>query len=189
MQISLDTIKYKVFFKILDTGDFSFFSSNKKKQEKLKQVWGQLEEEFEILKKDKKKTKTIIINSRIESLYNKFRAINLCCEVLRFKYSEEAIEILKEHYFSIDKTHYAKELERIENESKSILIQIEKLKAQLPQETEVSDTKNTNLDDVILGYCSFVNIQIRPNEATVTEVLAIEKLFEAKLKELEKSKK
>ena len=189
MQISLDTIKYKVFLKILDSGDYSFFSSNKKKQDKLKEVWGKLENEFEVLKKDKSKLKLIAINSRIESLLNKFRVINLCCEALRFKYSTEAIEILKEHYFSIDHNCYSEELNRIENESKSILIQIEKLKSQLPKEVESFNTNQTNLDDIILGYCSFLNIQIRPNDATVTEVLAIEKLFESKLKELEKSKR
>ncbi len=174
---------------ILETGDFSLYSSNKKKQQKLIDVWEDLQTEYEILKEDKTKSKTISISARIESILNKYKAINICCEVLRFTESKQAIEILKEHYFSIDENNYQSELERIENESKSYLIQVEKLKSQLPKQEENTSSKKTNFDEVILGYCAFVGVQLTPNKATVTEVIALEKLFLSKLKELEKPQK
>lgn len=189
MQIRLDTIKFKVFMHIMEHGDFGIYSKSKKKQAKLESVWIDLQAEYEKLKGDSKSSTILSLKSEIRSVLAKFKTINLCCEILRFKESEDAIKILQEHYFFIDSSNYHSELDRIENESQSYLIQIEKLKKQLPEEDEKEDQNPINHDEIILGYCAFIGVQLQPNKATVTEVLAVEKLFLNKLKELKKTQR
>ena len=59
----------------------------------------------------------------------------------------------------------------------------------LPKQEEKTSNKSQHIDQVILGYCSFVGIQIKPNKCTVTEFASLKNLFESKLKQLEKPKK
>jgi hypothetical protein len=190
MRIDLDNIKIKVFLKILVTGDFSYYSSKEKEQIKLSEVWEDLKDEYELVCDDKKKNKQISISSRIEALLCKYKAISIACHVLRFTYSEQAISILKDHYLKIDRDNYNDSIDKIENDSKSILIQIEKLKSELPTEDDQETTSKSNqsIDEIILGYCAFVGVTLRPNDATVMEFLGLKKLFESKLSELEKKK-
>lgn len=186
MKLSLDHIKIKPFLKVLETKDFSHLSKKEKVKEKIAEHWDRLLEEFETLSGNRKKNKQLSINSRIESLKAKFNAINISCDVLLFRREQEAIEILKEHYFFLDETNYTKDIERIKKESESILIQIKKLESQLPEDKNITPGNTKHIDQVILGYCSFLGVQIKPNDCTVTEFKAMEKLFENKLKQLEK---
>lgn len=184
MKIDLDHIKVKPFFKVLETGNFHHFTKSKRKA--IEPIWDELLEAYEKLSGNRKTNKEISTRARIEGLICKFKAINIACDCLAFKYEEDALEILKEHYFFINNSNYNKELERIKKESESILIQVEKLKKQLPKE-ETSNKRH--IDEIILGYCSFLGIQVKPNDCTVTEFKALEKLFENKLKQLEKNGK
>ena len=187
MKLDLDHIFIKDFFKVLETGDYSFITKNKRKQKKLNLIWDKLLQDYELLAGNKKLSKEIEVNSKIESLHCKFKAINICCDVLGFKYELEALKILKEHYFFIDENNYHKELERVKNESKSILIQIEKLKSQLPKEEDLQEESNPqHIDKIILGYCSFLGLNVKPNHCTVSEYIGLKQLFEDKLKQLEK---
>jgi len=189
LKLDLDHIFIKDFFKALSSGDLSYITKNKRKQKKLALVWDKLLQDYEILSKNKTLSKEIDVNAKIESLYCKFKAINICCDALKKTYNKDAVDILKEHYFFIDENNYQKELDRIKNESKSIFIQIEKLKSELPKK-EVSEKSNPqHIDKVILGYCSFVGVQIKPNYCTVTEFEGLKELFSDKLKQLEKPQK
>lgn len=182
MKLGLDYIKIKDFFKVLETNDLRFLSKNQRKNV----VWEDLLSEYETLSGGRKTAKDISINGRIEGLKAKFNAIQLACEILGFRREQEAIEILKEHYFFINESNYHKELKRIQKESESILIQVKKLEKQLPEPKKETQKESRHIDQVILGYCSFVGIQIKPNKCTVTEFISLKNLFEAKLKQLEK---
>lgn len=188
MRLTLDHILIKDFLNTLESGDYSFISNKKKVQDKIAKKWDRLLAQYENLNGSRKISKEVVTNGRIESLYAKFKAINLACDILEFKKEDQAIEILKEHYFFIDEANYQKEIERIKSESQSILIQVEKLKAQLPEQENNKGKTAQHIDQVILGYCAFVGIQLKPNKCTVTEFIALKNLFLSKLKELQKPK-
>ncbi len=185
MKIGLDYILIKDFFKVLETEDLRFLPKYQRKNV----VWDDLLSEYESLSGGRKTEKEITTKGRIESLKAKFNAIQLACEILGFRKEQQAIDILKEHYFFINEANYHKELERIQKESESILIQIKKLEKQLPAPKKETQKKSQHIDQVILGYSSFVGLQIKPNKCTVTEFISLKNLFESKLKQLEKPQK
>ena len=189
MRIGADYILIKDFFKVLETNDFSFISKKEKIQSAYKDVWHDLLSEYETLSGNGTISKEVTENGKIESLKCKFNAIQIACKVLAFRYDAETINILKQHFFFIDENNYQKEILRIQKESEFILNEIETLEKLLPKQEEKTSNKSQHIDQVILGYCSFVGIQIKPNKCTVTEFISLKNLFESKLKQLEKPKK
>ena len=189
MRIGLDYILIKDFFKVLETNDFSVISKSKKIQSKYSETWQDLLAEYETLSGNGEISKNVIENGKIESLKCKFKAIQIACEILSFRYDLDTIKILKEHFFFIDETNYQKEIQRIKKESEFILNEIKTLENLLPKVEESTSKKSQHIDQVILGYCAFVGLQIKPNECTVTEFTGLKNLFESKLKELEKPQK
>tara|TARA_R110001606_G_scaffold321052_2_gene467897 strand:- start:5682 stop:6260 length:579 start_codon:yes stop_codon:yes gene_type:complete len=189
LRIGADYILIKDFFKVLETNDFSFISNKEKIQSAYKDVWQDLLSEYETLSGNGTISKEVTENGKIESLKCKFNAIQIACKVLAFRYDVETINILKQHFFFIDENNYQKEILRIQKESEFILNEIETLEKLLPKQEEKTSNKSQHIDQVILGYCSFVGIQIKPNKCTVTEFASLKNLFESKLKQLEKPKK
>lgn len=180
MKLSLDHILAKDFFKVLETDDLSIIKDLDEN------TWQNLINEYEDLSGNRLHDKEISLSARIEGLFCKYKAINLACDVLEFRYDEETIDILKEHYFFINKENYQSELQRIKKESESILIQVKKLETQLPKREEKTVKKSKHIDEIIIGYGAFVGYQVKPNSCTVTEFISLKNLFESKLKQLEK---
>jgi hypothetical protein len=183
LRIGLDYILIKDFFKVLEMNDIKYLSKYQRKNI----VWDDLLSEYETLSGGRKTAKEVSVKGRVEGLKCQFNAIQLACNILSFRKEQTALDILKESYLHINESNYHQEIERVKKESESILIQIKKLESYLPEEKENTSPKQSqHIDQVILGYCSFVGIQIKPNKCTVTEFISLKNLFESKLKQLEK---
>lgn len=187
--MTIDTIKAKTFFKILESGDFIHYSRNKEKQLQLSEVWKGLVLDYEKESKDKKRDKKLNLDIQINSIYSKYQAINLACDALSFQNDDDAKNILKEFYIKVDENTYHQSLATIKNENKSYLVQIEKFKRELPKPSEEKEISVIAFDANVLGYANFVGAShLRPNNIILSEYLWLLKTGQEKLKQLETTK-
>lgn len=130
-----------------------------------------------------KRDKTFDLQRKIEKLRLKYQVVQSCCEGLLFDYNQDYVDILSENNYKIDENKdYLEEIDRIQKKSNSILIRIERYVREMPKDTE---EKASNIDKIIIAYCSIIGVSSRPNETTVTEFSAYKELAEEKIKNIE----
>lgn len=186
---SLDILPYKTFIKVIKTNDLTLLSSEPLTDEELEKIdfvsiWEDLHDDFQKLDENSEGLKILRLSKKVEEYLAKHKAIHTAVTCLLFEYNEELIAMLKNYGYKLTDATYHKDLERIQRESNAWILKAERLQSQLPEQ-KTDDVKETNVDEVILGYCSATQLQFDTNTISVTQFLAMQKVFKNKLKALE----
>ncbi|WP_299129378.1 hypothetical protein [uncultured Winogradskyella sp.] len=177
---SLDTVPLKLFFQALSTNDASLLSNNKDDLLRMPEVLKQLKADFEQLDPNNKIQKTFRTLKEIEEYRSQYNGIQFAIEALRFDRDLDLENQLREFGFKLTEDNFINNLDVIKNESQALLMFIEELEVLLPKH---NDKKASNIDEVILGYSSYTNLQYTDtNSITVTQFYALKKVFDEKLK-------
>ena len=177
---SLDTIPLKLFYQILSSGDVSPLMDSKEDLSNVSEVWSALKEDFEKLDPSNSIQKTFKILREIEEYRAQYNGIQFAVEALKFDRDLDLENELRQFGFKLNEDNFIDDLERIKNESQALLMFIEELEVTLPSN---DGKKASNIDEVILGYSSYTNLQYTDtNKITVTQYYALKKVFDEKLK-------
>lgn len=180
---SLDIIPYKLFLKIVQTGNISMLTDDKgllNNIEALKTIWKKLEEDFEVLDPEKKINKMLKVLIEIEEYTSQYDGLQIAIKALRFDRDLDLENTIREQGFTLTEDNFYNDLDKIEQESEVLIMFIEELEAQLPK---YNNKKASNIDEVILGYCMITGLQYTDtNVITVTQLYALKKSFDEKLK-------
>jgi hypothetical protein len=177
---SLDTIPLKLFYQIMSSGDVSLLTDDKNDLNKVSKLWEQIKAEFEELDPTNQIQKTFRTLKEIEEYKTQYNGIQFAIEALKFDRDLDLENQLREFGFKLSEDNFINDLETIKNESQALLMFIEELEALLPKH---NGKKATSMDEVILGYASYTNLQYtNTNSITVTQFYALKKVFDEKLK-------
>jgi hypothetical protein len=177
---SLDTIPLKLFYQIMSSGDVSLLTDDKNELKNTSKLWEQIKAEFEELDPTNQIQKTFRTLKEIEEYKTQYNGIQFAIEALRFDRDLDLENQLREFGFKLTEDNLINDLETIKNESQALLMFIEELEALLPKH---NGKKATSMDEVILGYASYTNLQYtNTNSITVTQFYALKKVFDEKLK-------
>src|SRR6478736_6094816 len=91
---SLDTIPYKTFIKITETGDVSLLSDTETDIEKLNEIWLKLYDEHLSKNQTSESKRLFSISKQIDGLLTLNRVVLMACESLRFQFDQELFDIL-----------------------------------------------------------------------------------------------
>jgi hypothetical protein len=173
---------------IYETGDLNLLSNEEKPLEELIVLWHKLEEEFARKYNKKGVDEIFSVEKEIEYQQNRYFIINSCCEQLLFEKNSKVIEILKEQGYSFDENadDFKSQIDRINRESKGILIKVNQLKNKLPKVDEGKVFEN-NIISVMASYSAVLNVPFDFNTISVEAFHAYEAQVKAKIKNLEAS--
>jgi len=169
---SIDTLPIKLLYKVIDTGDTSLLNCKNHAD-----VFQNIYDEYKKLDTSGQASRLMEITSKINALELKQKIVFFSLEALKFNNEPEIITILNNLGFKFNKEEYFGEIERIENQSKSINVQIETLKDQIPKQSE-----KINIDELILSYCIASGLNYDTNAITVTQFIALQTLVNEKQK-------
>jgi len=186
---SLDTIPYKIFFKIADTGNVKLLSDTEENAEVLLETWSKIyEDHISREKTTSAEKKAFRLSKEIDSLEVQYKVTLMACDALRFDFNEELCQLLTKDYGfklrTIDEEVYYQDLLQIEREAKAFKVKIGTLKKHLPA---VEEGQEFSVDDIMASYCSILGYQIGDfNSITYTAYYGYEKQVHLKIESLKK---
>lgn len=184
---SLDTIPYKTFIKIAQTGDVSLLSTKMISNEELLPIWERLYDEHLSKNQTAESERIFKLSKNIDELLAMNKVVVMACSCLKFDFNQEIYDIIQNYGFtiSVENTEsYYRDLDKILREAKSYVIKAEHYKKMLPEEKE-NDTKEYNPDDVMASYSAILGYSIgKHNEITYAEYYAHQKSVNAKIDSL-----
>lgn len=184
---SVDTIPSKIFFKIIETQNYSLLCSDGEElpNEELIQIFDKIQIEDEKLQKDKAKSKSLDIYSRVEFLATKYKKVKFAVYYLRQKEDEELVEMLKKDGYNFT-DDLQKDLDLIERLAESLLVKIDIVKQRLPKKSEV-EGDGVPFDEVVLSYCALLGMGfVDTNSVVQSQYRAIIRMGNNKIEKLNK---
>lgn len=186
---NLDTIPYKLFVKIADTGDVSLLSENEKNIEVLQEIWEQIYDEHLSKNQTTESKKIFKLSKEIDSLLTLNKVVLMACECLRFEFDQELFDMITGFGYQLsiaDTESYHGDIQRIEREANAYIIKAENYKNMLPEKKE-NNSSEFNVDDVMASYSSILGFSIGDfNTVTYNAFFGYEKQVNAKIKSLKK---
>lgn len=186
---SLDTIPYKLFLKISETGNISLLSDSENNLDTLSEIWERIYDEHLNNNHSPEADRVFKLSKDIDGILTKHKVVILACETLRFDWDDEVVELVRGFRYTLrntDSETYYSDIERIEREANGYILMANRLKEQLPKEKE-EGSGNYSIDDVMASYCAILGYPIgKFNEVTYTEYHAHQKSVNDKIKSIEK---
>ncbi|WP_341215768.1 hypothetical protein [uncultured Wocania sp.] len=183
---SFDTIPFKLFLKVTQTGDLTLLSDEKKLYNELSEAWKQINSEFNEIDPNKTIEKTLKTLIDIEEYTAQYNFLEIAVKALRFDRNLDIENKVRELGFKLCEESFQYDLTVVENESKMLLVFIEEAEDKLPK---VDGKRATNIDQVILGYCAFTGLQFTDtNKITGNQYYGLKEIFDEKLKVLKQQK-
>lgn len=183
---SFDTIPFKIFLKVSQTGDLTLLSDTKQTYDVLNNAWEKINDEFKALDPGKSIEKTFNLLKEIEEYKAQYNFLEISIKTLRFDRCLDIENNIRELGFKLRETSFYHDLDIIENESKALLVFIEESESQLPK---VDNKPANTIDKVILGYASFTGLPFTDtNKITGSQYYGLKEIFDEKLKVLREQK-
>jgi len=186
---TLDTIPYKLFVKVSETGDVSLLSETEKDITILAGIWEQLYEEHLSKNQTTESKKVFKISKEIDRLLTLNKVVLMACECLRFGFDEELYNMITglgyQLSFSGNESYY-EDIKLIEREANAYIVQAENYKSMLP-ESKGNENQDYNVDDVMASYSAILGFNIGDfNRVTYNAFYGYQKQVNAKIKALNK---
>ena len=186
MTYDIDNIPAKIYFKIIETGNLSLLSNESLPNNQLQTIWNKIESDYNAVFPNKEINRVIDVSKNIESLEAKYRSIKHAVYCLKLSKDDELIELLNKHGFALS-NNYMENLTRVEKESDTILLQISKLKQDLPEPFDEESNEKTSFEYVVLSYCVLTGLSYKPSSILLLEYNPLIKLGNQKMKYLRKN--
>ena len=185
----LDTIPYKLFVKIANTGDVSLLADTETDIEVLQEIWEQIYDEHLSRNQTTESKKIFKLSKEIDSLLTLNKVVLMACECLRFEFNQQLFDMITGFGYplSISETEsYHADIQRIEREANAYIIKAENYKNMLPEKKE-NNSSDFNADDTMALYCTILGFNIGDfNSVTYNAFYGYEKQVNAKIKSLKK---
>lgn len=195
MYKSLDTIPFKLFYKILDDNSLFYLLSNEDKEFedftpeeliKCASVWDKIYNSFLEIAPNDEDRKILNINREIEYLTSKHKLVITCCDCLSFDWNDEIVAIIRGFGYKLTDDNYYKDIETITRECDSLLIKCDRYIKMLPEQNEEEVSKEKiNIDEMFASFSAILGIDFDYNTISFTKTKALQKQVEFKLKSLE----
>ncbi|HEX8576979.1 MAG TPA: hypothetical protein VF677_11860 [Flavobacterium sp.] len=189
---TLDTIPYKLFVKISETGDISLLSDTEANIEVLAGIWEQLYEEHLSKNQTTESKKILKLSKEIDSLLTLNKVVLMACECLKFDFDQELFSIIVGLGYQLsvsDNKSYYEDIKLIEREANAYIVQAENYKSMLP-EKKGNENQDYNVDDVMASYSAILGFNIGDfNLVTYNAFYGYEKQVNAKIKALKINQK
>lgn len=189
MIYSLDTIPYKTFVKIAETGNVCLLSDSEKNIDLLSKTWEQIYDEHLSKSQTTESKKIFKISKEIDGLITLNKVVLMACECLRFEFNEELFNMITGFGYQLSVLNtelYHQNLEGIEREANAYIIKAESFKSMLPEKKE-NHNSTYNVDDVMASYSTILGFSIGDfNQVTYNAFFGYEKQVNAKIKSLKK---
>lgn len=187
---SLDTIPYKLFLTIADSGDVSLLSDTETDLEVLKEIWDKMHNEHLSKNQTSESKKIFKLSKNIDEQLFLNKVMLLACSAMRFEFDQKVFEIITSYGYKLsiaDNESYHNDIERIEREANAYIIKAENYKNMLPEPKEKTASSDYNIDDVMASYSSIIGYNIgKHNEITYSEYYAHQKSVNNKIESLNK---
>ena len=197
MYKSLDTIPYKTFIKIIDTGVVYHISNEDKDQEdftideieKFTSTWDLIYKAYLELAPNEEDRKLLNTKREIEFFETKHKLIIMCCDCLKFEWNDEIVALLRGFGYQLnDNKNYITEIEIIEREAEALLVKCDRFIKMLPQDKDDNSNKSKGgIDDMLASFSAILGIDFDYNTISFTKTMALKKQVEAKIKQLDNS--
>lgn len=182
---SAEIIPAKLFFRILEGGDYSLLTDEKNTKEDLKVIWDIIEDQYNSLNSNKDGNKILNLSSRIEALSCKFKAIKLIVYHLRNVFDQELIDRLKQYGYKFT-GDLQDDLDVVDRECEAIQVIIKTLESQMPKQKGKGE--KMTFDETVLMYGAFTGLgYVDPNVLPLTQFDALINNGNKKMKALEKN--
>lgn len=189
---SLDTIPYKLFVKIAETGDVSLLSDTEKNTEILQAFWEQICDEHLSKNQTTESKKIFKLSKEIDSLLTLNKVVLMACECLRFEYNQELFNMITGFGYKLSITDtelYHGNLELIEREANAYIIKAENYKNMMPEKKEGGNNEY-NVDDVMASYSAILGFSIGDfNTVTYSAFYGYEKQVTSKINSINQQNK
>lgn len=191
MYKSLETIPFKIFFKIYETEMYHLLNKSEsdvedfteEEIEVFKFQWKKIKKEYLETEPSDDESRILDLNKEIDHLISKYKLIQACLSCLKFDWNDDLINIIKDCDYTITDENYYEDIEKVELQSKSILDNVEIFKKQLPIAKPISN--KISIDDMLASICAVLGIDFDFNTASYTKVKGYLKQVESKIKSLE----
>lgn len=182
---SLETIPYKLFLKIVKTGDVLLLSDAEDDVSILSEIWHNLWQEHESKNNNPEDKKVFRISKNLETIKCQYKIILMACESLLFDWNDELVAMLHEFGYilrSVDTATYYQDVERIQREAEAYKSKINTIQKQLPKP---SDDNTYKIDDIMASYSLILGFDFDYNLVSYSKYHALQNQVEAKIKRLE----
>lgn len=189
---NLDTIPYKLFIKIAETGNVSLLSDTVVDIEFLGKIWEDIYEEHTLKNQTTETKKVFKISKEIDGLLTLNKVVLMACECLRFGFDQDLFDMITAFGYQLslaDTQSYHDDIHRIEREANAYVIKAENYKNMLPEKVENANSE-FNVDDVMALYSAILGFNIGDfNMVTYNAFFGFEKQVNAKIKSINKNNK
>jgi hypothetical protein len=179
---SLDILPYKIFLKIIDTGNVSLLTDEKIDENVLVLLWKTLYEEHLDKNESVDFKKSFFLTKEIDFFTQKKAIVLMCCDSLRFCFDQDLLDLLKElghEVRTLDTETFLTDLIQVEREAKVYDEKITVLQNRLPKSNKEN---NSNIDDVMASYSSILGFDFDYNTISYTKFYALNKQVLSKIK-------
>jgi hypothetical protein len=183
---SLDTIPYKLFVKIAETGDVSLLSDAEMDLDILNEIWKKLFEEHQNKNNTPEEKKVFRLSKDLSALKTQYKVILMACEALRFDWNDDLVALLQNKGYTLrntDTTTYYEDISRIEREANAFQSKIKALEKLLPTPDE---NNKYSIDDVMASYSLILGFDFDYNQISYTKYYALQNQVDVKIKSLER---
>lgn len=183
-----ETLPIVIFYEIFETQDLSLLNPDNKpiKEGELEALWKSIVQKYNERDNAQLGKRIFLLTKEIEILQSKYNLIQLCVHQLRFDKIPEVLEILKNLGYPISEQNYFEELDRVEKYSEGILLNIEQIQSQLPNNQTENTNSDTSIYDVLASYSTILGYNIGDfNKIVCPEFLALKKQVNSKIKHQE----
>ena len=186
---TLDTIPYKLFVKVSETGDVALLSDTEKDITILAGIWEQLYEEHLSKNQTTEFKRAFKLSKEIDALLALNKVVLMACECLKFDFDQELFDIITRFGYQLSfsgNESYYEDIKRIEREANAYIIKAENYKSMLP-EKKGNENQDYNVDDVLASYSAILGFNIGDfNAVTYNAFYGYQKQVNAKIKRLNK---
>lgn len=186
---TLDTIPYKLFLQIAESGDVSLLSDTETDTQVLNEIWEKMHNDHLSKNQTTESKKIFKLSKKIDEQLFLNKVMLLACAVMRFEFNQEVFDIITSYGYKLsitDTESYHSDIEKIERESNAYNIKAENYKNMLPEPKEVTGS-DYNVDDVMSSYSLILGYNIgKHNEITYSEYYAHQKSVNNKIESLTK---
>lgn len=184
MYDTLAKLPIVIFEEISETGNLQLLLADGESMEPeaLAELWQNLSIEFADKVESPESKKNLRLSRDIESFRFKYKAIMISCEALKFDWDNELVAKIRSFGYVITEANYYDDIERIERESKALLVKAANLETMLPKEG-----KEISIYDVLASYSAILGIDYDFEAVSCLKYLSIQKQVASKIKAAEKN--
>lgn len=182
MTYSIDTIPAKIYFKVLETEDFSLLSDDKEIDYEV--LWSEIKSQAEQIRRTDNKNKVLDLSKEMQRFFVKHEAVNNAIYYLRRRRDEELEDLVRSFGYKLSNANFQKDLDNIERSIQSLHIKMSRTQKKIDELPKPKESSNS-FEDIYMSYRAILEISLEPSDKILfLDFVAAEKQVTNKIKAL-----